>query len=72
MSAFKDIFSIFSTSRKGKKSKTRQRSTRQRSTRQRKHGNKKHTRRVRKMRGGWGGTPIPGVMTGGWGPALQM
>ena len=47
MSAFKDIFSIFSTSRKGKKSKTRQRSTRQR-----KHGNKKHTRRVRKMRGG--------------------
>jgi len=52
MSVFKDIFSIFSTSRKGRKSKTRQRSTRQRATRQRKHGNKKHTRRVRKMRGG--------------------
>jgi len=52
MSAFKDIFSIFSTSRKGRKSKTRQRSTRKPATKQRKNGNGKKTRRVRKMRGG--------------------
>ena len=59
-------FSLLSSSRRSKK----------RRTKRNKRSNKRHTRRVYKMRGGWGGIPmtsIPqifkkgGVMKGGWG-----
>jgi len=58
MSSFKYFLSMFTGSQPSKRRKTRQRKT----------GNKRRTRRVYKMRGGWGGAmpPLPGVMTGGW------